>query len=75
VHGGQDIRVDYEHTRRLVRMLGLAGRPPVTLYFEGEGHGSDDPANLRKTWDGVAGFLRQHLDGASGAPAPAAAAE
>jgi len=63
VHGGEDFRVDYEHTRRLVRLLGFAGRPPVTLYFEDEGHGVGDPSNLQKTWEGVAGFLRQHLEG------------
>ncbi|MFY2764704.1 prolyl oligopeptidase family serine peptidase [Arenimonas sp. MALMAid1274] len=70
VHGGEDIRVDYEHTRRLVRMLGLDARPPVTLYFKEEGHGISDADNRRKTWEGVAGFLRQHLDAAA---APAAA--
>lgn len=62
VHGGEDIRVDYEHTRRLVRMLGLAGKPPVALYFEDEGHGISEQENLVKTWEGVAGFLRQNLD-------------
>lgn len=63
VHGGEDMRVDYEHTRRLVRLLGLAERPPVTLYFENEGHGINDQDNVRKTWEGIAGFLRQHLGG------------
>lgn len=74
VHGGEDMRVDYEHTRRLVRLLALAGRPPVTLYFEDEGHGIGDDDNRRKTWEGIAGFLREHL-GRSGASATAAAAD
>jgi dipeptidyl aminopeptidase/acylaminoacyl peptidase len=71
VHGGEDMRVDYEHTRRLVRLLGLAGRPPVTLYFEDEGHGIGGEDNRRKTWEGIAGFLREHLDGPSAAAAAA----
>lgn len=63
VHGGEDFRVDYEHTRRLLRLLSLAGRPPVTLYFPDEGHGIGEPANVKETWEGIAGFLREHLDG------------
>lgn len=61
VHGGEDLRVDYEHTRRLLRMLNLAGRPPVLVELEDEGHsiGGDDSRKL--VWDGVAGFLRAHL--------------
>lgn len=63
VHGGEDIRVDYEHTRRLVRMLTLAGRPPVLLEFPEEAHGIDDLDNIETAWNGIAGFLREHLDG------------
>ncbi|KFN47357.1 alpha/beta hydrolase family protein, partial [Arenimonas composti] len=63
VHGREDVRVDFEHTRRLLRMLNLAGRPPVLLEFEKEGHGLDDIDNLEATWHAVAGFLRQHLEG------------
>lgn len=62
VHGEEDMRVDYEHARRLVRMLNLAGRPPVMLTFEKEGHGVDDIDNIETTWSGIAGFLREHLD-------------
>ncbi|WP_146909724.1 alpha/beta hydrolase family protein [Arenimonas daejeonensis] len=62
VHGAEDMRVDYEHTRRLVRMLGMAGHPPVVLRFEDEGHGLDDLDNIETAWEGIAGFLRQHLD-------------
>ncbi|MBN8480776.1 MAG: S9 family peptidase [Xanthomonadales bacterium] len=67
-HGDEDLRVDQEHMRRLVRMLDIAGRPPVGLVFEGEGHGFADEAHTHALWKGVAGFLQQHLD------APAAAA-
>lgn len=61
VHGLEDRRVDYEHTRRMLRMLDLAGRTPVGLEFQGEGHGFEKAENIEKLWNGVAGFLRQHL--------------
>ena len=70
VHGEEDMRVDYEHARRLVRMLDLAGRPPVMLTFAKEGHGLDDIDDIEKAWSGIAGFLREHL----GPPAAAAMA-
>ena len=71
VHGREDVRVDFEHTRRLVRMLNLDGRPPVVLAFPDMGHGFDDPVALDITWTGIAGFLKAHL---GDQPAPAAAA-
>ena len=37
VHGTEDARVDYEHARRMVRLLNLAGRPPVLVELEGAG--------------------------------------
>ena len=61
VHGGEDQRVDYEHTRRLLRMLNLAGRPPVLVQLEDEGHSIDGDDSRKLVWDGVAGFLRAHL--------------
>ncbi len=61
-HGDEDLRVDQEHMRRLVRMLDIAGRPPVGLVFEGEGHGFAKEANTHALWKAVAGFLQQHLD-------------
>jgi len=70
VHGREDIRVDFEHTRRLVRMLNLEGRPPVVLAFPGMGHGFDDPMAQDIAWTGIAGFLQQYL----GAPPAAATA-
>ena len=73
VHGAEDIRVDYEHTRRLVRMLNLAGRPPVLLELPDEAHGIVDMDNLETAWEGIAGFLRQHLEGRAAKPATVAA--
>lgn len=61
VHGGEDARVDYEHTRRLVRMLNMAGRPPVVMSFPEEGHGLDELDNIEAAWTGIAGFLGEHL--------------
>ena len=37
VHGREDLRVDFEHTRRLVRLLNLANRTPVVQAFADEG--------------------------------------
>lgn len=70
VHGTEDVRVDYEHTRRLVRLLGMAGRPPALLTMEGEGHQLDGDGARAKAWTAVAGFLRQHLDGPGKDAAP-----
>ncbi|MBS0212785.1 MAG: S9 family peptidase [Proteobacteria bacterium] len=64
-HGTKDVRVDYEHTRRMVRMLNLAGRPPVLMTFEGEGHGNFSASNENAMWTGIAGFLEANLDFAS----------
>ncbi len=60
-HGTEDFRVDYEHTRRLARMLGAAGRPPILVTLEGEAHGVEDQANQKKLWEAVAAFLRANL--------------
>lgn len=70
VHGREDRRVDFEHTRRMARMLELAGRPATGLVFEEEGHGVEEADNIRALWHGVAGFLRQHLDAPDAASAP-----
>lgn len=66
VHGRDDLRVDFEHTRRMVRTLNLAGRPPVLMAFSGEGHGLQRFDHLVLAWTGIAGFLGEHL----GAPVP-----
>jgi pimeloyl-ACP methyl ester carboxylesterase len=79
VHGREDVRVDFEHTRRLVRMLNLENRTPVVLAIPGMGHGLDDPAVTDIVWTGIAGFLQQYLGAAPAATtsaspnAPAAA--
>jgi dipeptidyl aminopeptidase/acylaminoacyl peptidase len=65
VHGTEDLRVDYEHSRRLLRMLNLDNRPPVVITLEDEGHGLEKDENVRKVWEGVAGFLRANLGGAT----------
>jgi dipeptidyl aminopeptidase/acylaminoacyl peptidase len=73
VHGEEDMRVDYEHARRMVRMLNLDGRAPVMLTFADEGHGIDEMDHIATAWSGIAGFLRQHLAVGSGSAAGAAA--
>lgn len=67
-HGLEDERVDYEHSRRIARMLRLNGHAAVGLVFEKEGHGFDSTESQEKLWSAVAGFLHQHLDAAA-APA------
>ncbi|MFC5568704.1 alpha/beta hydrolase family protein [Lysobacter yangpyeongensis] len=74
VHGREDVRVDFEHTRRLVRMLNLENRPPVVMAIPDMGHSLDEPAMADVVWTGVAGFLQQYL-GAPSAPAAAKAAD
>lgn len=59
VHGRMDERVDFEHSRRLSRMLKLAGRPPAELYFEEEHHGVEDPVNRTLLWKRALEFLDQ----------------
>lgn len=71
-HGLEDRRVDYEHTRRMQRLLVAAGNAPVGLTFKNEGHGFTDEQDEIKLWNGVAGFLQAHLgDTAAGAAATA----
>jgi dipeptidyl aminopeptidase/acylaminoacyl peptidase len=71
VHGREDQRVDYEHARRLVRMLNLAGNTPVMLSFDKEGHNWRDLNDIATAYRGVAGFLQQHL-GTTVPPGPVA---
>lgn len=65
VHAREDKRVDFEHTRRLVRMLGIDGRMPVVLTPPGKGHALDDPFHLVVAWSAIGHFLGQHLDSQS----------
>ena len=69
VHGKEDYRVDYEHARRLQRMLEIDGRPPVGLVFDKEGHGVEKIENVETMWNGIAGFLQTYLDAAPGTTA------
>ncbi|HEY1139712.1 MAG TPA: prolyl oligopeptidase family serine peptidase, partial [Lysobacter sp.] len=73
VHGREDTRVDFEHTRRLVRMLNLENRPPVVMAIPNMGHGLDEPAVADVVWTGIAGFLQQYLGAANASPAAPAA--
>jgi len=61
VHGWEDVRVDFEHTSRLVRMLNLRGHPPTLLAIPDMGHGVGDASTAVYVWEGIAGFLQQHL--------------
>ena len=69
-HGLEDRRVDYEHTRRMQRLLVAAGNVPVGMTFKNEGHGFTDDQDEIRLWNGVAGFLQAHLgEGAAGVAA------
>ena len=70
VHGTDDLRVDYEHSLRLVRALNASGMPPVLVTLKRGGHGVSDVKEAEAAWGGIAGFLRQHLEGGAAAPAP-----
>lgn len=61
VHGEEDVRVDMEHTRRLVRLLNLAGHSPVLMTLADEGHGFERLDSMDKSWTAIAGFLQEHL--------------
>lgn len=73
VHGTEDFRVDYEHSRRLDRMLSEAGRAPDLLTLEGESHDMDGESSQKQLWEAVAGFLRLHLPTTGASPAVASA--
>lgn len=60
-HGRKDARVDFEHSRRMARLLALAQHPPRELYFDDEGHGITSSVNQTRLWDGISEFLRQNL--------------
>jgi dipeptidyl aminopeptidase/acylaminoacyl peptidase len=61
VHGTEDPRVDYEHTRRLARMLALDGRPPEVITVKGAGHGLASAEQRKAVWPSVAAFLQKYL--------------
>jgi dipeptidyl aminopeptidase/acylaminoacyl peptidase len=73
VHGREDMRVDYEHALRLVRMLDIAGQKPVMLTMETSGHGWDDMEKVDQVYSGIAGFLQQYLGTPAAQASPATA--
>ncbi|QNP40524.1 alpha/beta hydrolase family protein [Lysobacter solisilvae (ex Woo and Kim 2022)] len=77
VHGREDVRVDFEHTRRLVRMLNLENRQPVLMAIPDMEHDLGTAEVASVVWTGIAGFLQLHLGAAPGpaAGAPAAASQ
>ncbi len=74
VHGREDLRVDFEHTRRLQRVLALLGRPPLTIALDREGHGIVDADARQRAWHAIATFLARHLDAPDQASAATASA-
>lgn len=67
VHGRRDARVDFEHSRRMARMLSLAGKPATELYFDDEGHGFALPTNRTKAWREISDFLHRMMPAAASA--------
>jgi len=61
IHGGEDRRVDYEHARRMQRMLALDGRPPEVIELTSEGHGIATMESLDFVSRYLGGFLQRHL--------------
>lgn len=61
IHGDEDRRVDFEHTRRLSRMLGLAGRPPQLVEVKGAGHGITTAEQRALVYPPLVKFLQDHL--------------
>jgi hypothetical protein len=55
-------------------MLNIAGRKPVMLSFDKEGHGLDAMDDIDTAYQGIAGFLQEYLGGATATPAAAAPA-
>lgn len=56
-HGREDARVDFEHSRRLSRLLVMAGRPAREMYFDKEGHGLTNVENRARLWKEIASFI------------------
>lgn len=61
IHGTEDGRVDFEHTRRLARMLALAGHPPQLIEVKDAGHGFVTAEQRKQVWPAAAKFLQDHL--------------
>jgi dienelactone hydrolase len=70
VHGAEDTRVDFEHMRRMVRMLNIAGVKPVAVTLEEDGHSFGTLDSVETAWGGIAGFLKKHLGDANSPSMP-----
>ena len=60
-HGTEDYRVDFEHYRRLTRMLDHFNIPYQGMVLDGVGHGFDTWQERARFHEAVAGFLIKHL--------------
>lgn len=72
IHGTDDVRVPYEHARRLTRVLSALGKPPVLVTLEGEEHGFRMLDSWVTTYSSIEAFLWSALraESASASPAP-----
>ena len=61
MHGDADPVVPVEHSRALVDAIRAAAGDVEYVEFAGEGHGLRDPANRRREFDLVAGFLARTI--------------
>jgi dienelactone hydrolase len=61
VHGSEDWRTPPVQFRAMRDALTKAGRPPETLYVEGEGHGFYTEKNRQAFYEKLEAFLAKHL--------------
>jgi dipeptidyl aminopeptidase/acylaminoacyl peptidase len=61
VHGSEDWRTPPKQFRAMRDALTKAGRPPETLYVDGEGHGFYTEKNRQAFYEKLEGFLAKHL--------------
>jgi dipeptidyl aminopeptidase/acylaminoacyl peptidase len=63
VHGEEAPRAPISHARDFCRALESAGKACETLYFAGEGHGFESPANRLRAYRRALRFIRRHISG------------
>jgi dipeptidyl aminopeptidase/acylaminoacyl peptidase len=61
VHGSEDRRTPPEQFKAMRDALKKAGRPPDTLYVDGEGHGFYTEKNRQAFYEKLEAFLAKHL--------------
>lgn len=61
IHGKDDQRVPLIHYKAMSEALERAGRPPVSLVKDAEGHGFYKEANRIELYDKMQQFLDQHI--------------